>query len=57
MLRSGINIINGLNEEYGTHKRREDKKEGLCGVECESVSHMLWDCPEYILAFTEGAWR
>ena len=43
--RSGTN---GLNEELGRHRGREGKKECmLCGAECESVSHVLWDCPAY----------
>ena len=39
----------GLNEELGRHRgRREGKKECvLCGDECESVSHTLWDCSAY----------
>ena len=38
----------GLNEELGRHRGREGKKECvLCGNECESVSHTLWDCSAY----------
>jgi hypothetical protein len=38
----------GLNEELGRHRGREGRKECLlCGAECESVSHVLWDCPVY----------
>ena len=38
----------GLNEELGRHRGREGRKECLlCDVECESVSHVLWDCPAY----------
>ena len=38
----------GLNEELGRHRRREGRKECLlCDDECESVSHVLWDCPVY----------
>ena len=38
----------GLNEELGRHRGREGKKECvLCGDECESVSHTLWDCSAY----------
>ena len=34
----------GLNEAPG----REGRKECLlCGDECESVSHVLWECPAY----------
>ena len=36
----------GLNEELGRHRGREGRKECLlCDAECESVSHVLWDCP------------
>ena len=35
----------GLNEELGRHRGRKGKKEcELCGNECESVSHVLWEC-------------
>ena len=38
----------GLNEELGRHKGREGNKEcELCGNECESVSHVLWECSTY----------
>ena len=38
----------GLNEELGGHRRREGRKECLlCDDECESVSHVLWDCLVY----------
>ena len=38
----------GLNEELGRHSNRDGRKEcGLCGDECESVSHVLWECPAY----------
>ena len=37
-----------LNEELGRHRGREGRKEcALCDAECESVSHVLWDCPAY----------
>ena len=37
-----------MNEELGRHRGREGKKECLfCGDECESVSHVLWECPAY----------
>ena len=40
--RSGIH---GLNEELGRHRGREGNKEcELCGNECESVSHLMWEC-------------
>ena len=35
----------GLNEELGRHRGREGK--GICGAECESVVHVLWECPAY----------
>ena len=38
----------GLNEELGKHRGREGNKEcELCGNECESVSHVLWECSAY----------
>ena len=38
----------GLNEELGRHRGREGKVEcGICGAECESVVHVLWECPAY----------
>ena len=38
----------GLNEELGRHRGREGREECLlCDDECESVSHVLWDCPVY----------
>ena len=41
-----------LNEELGRHRGREGRKECLlCDAECESVSHVLWDCPAYRSAF------
>ena len=44
--RSGMH---GLNEELGRHRGREGRKECLlCDAECESVSHVLWDCPAYV---------
>ena len=35
----------GLNEELGRHRGRKECV--LCGDECESVSHTLWDCSAY----------
>ena len=32
----------GLNEELGRHRGREECT--LCGAECESVVHVLWEC-------------
>ena len=38
----------GLNGELGRHRGRQGRKECLlCDDECESVSHVLWDCPVY----------
>ena len=43
--RSGTN---GLNEELGRHRGRDDDRRcKLCGCECESVVHVLWECPVY----------
>ena len=44
----------GLNEELGRHRGREGKSEcTLCGAECESVVHVLWECTAYRASFTE----
>ena len=44
-LRSGTH---GLNEELGRHSGREGKYMcNLCGEDCESVGHFLWNCPVY----------
>ena len=41
--------MNGINEELGRQRGMEDKKERLLsGAECESISHVLWDCPAYM---------
>ena len=38
----------GLNEELERHGGREGKLEcTLCGAECESVVHVLWECSAY----------
>ena len=38
----------GLNEELDRHRGREGKSECvLCGAECESVVHVLWECSAY----------
>ena len=38
----------GLNEELGRHRGREGKSQcTLCGCECESVTHVLWECFVY----------
>ena len=47
----------GLNEELGRHRGREGKKECvLCGDECESVSHTLWDCSAYRSVLELNIW-
>ena len=34
-----------LNEELGRHSDRDGRVEcTLCGAECESVVHVLWEC-------------
>ena len=38
----------GLKEELGRHRGKEGKSEcTLCGAECESVVHVLWECSAY----------
>ena len=38
----------GLNEELGRHSYRDGRVEcTLCGAECESVVHVLWECSSY----------
>ena len=39
----------GLNEELGRHRGRKAGRNVCCVMqrECESVSHVLWDCPAY----------
>ena len=38
----------GLNEELGRHSDRDGGVEcTLCGAECESVVHVLWECSSY----------
>ena len=40
--------MHGLNEELDRYRVREGRKEcWLCDAVCESVSHVLWDCPAY----------
>ena len=37
-----------MNEEVGRYRGREGKSEcTLCGAECESVVHVLWECSAY----------
>ena len=44
----GQGYIHGLNEELGRHRGREGKVEcTLCVAECESVVHVMWECPSY----------
>ena len=43
--RSGTN---GLNEELGRHRDRNDDRQcKLCWEECKSVVHVPWECPVY----------
>ena len=40
--------MHGLNEKLGRHRGREGKSECiLCGAECESMVHVLWECSAY----------
>ena len=35
-------------EELGRHRGKNDDRQcKLCGEECESVIHVLWECPAY----------
>ena len=44
-LRLGTTV---LNEELGRHRGKNgDRQTRLCGEECESVVHVLWECPAY----------
>jgi len=37
-----------LNEELGRHRGRNARTECIsCGDECESIVHVLWECPAY----------
>ena len=41
----------GLNVELGRHRGEEGQVEcSICGGECESVVHVLWECPAYSLS-------
>ena len=45
MFRSGMH---GLNEELCRHSDGDGRVEcTLCGTECESVVHVLWECSTY----------
>ena len=35
----------GLNEELGRHTTRNIKLVFFCNCDCESVEHVLWECP------------
>ena len=38
----------GVNEEFDRHRGRNGMTEcTLCGDECESVVHVLWESPAY----------
>ena len=44
----------GLNEELGRHRGREGNVEcTLCGAECESIVHVLWEYPAYIIVIVD----
>ena len=46
----------GLNEELGRHSDRDGRVEcTLCGAECESVVHVLWECSSYSTGQLLGA--
>ena len=48
LFKFGRTGTHGLNEELGRHRCREGNNEcELCGNECESVSHVLWECLTY----------
>ena len=47
----------GLNEELGRHKGRNCWTECiLCGDDCESVVHVLWEHPAYTRIRGKGLW-
>ena len=47
-----------LNEELGRHRGREGKVEcTVCGAECESVMHVLLECPAYSNCRLTLYWR
>ena len=46
-----------MNEELGRHRGREGKSECvLCGAECESVLHVLWECSAESYLWRSYAW-
>ena len=48
--RSGTHVLN----ELGRYRGREGRSQCmLCDDECESVAHVLWDCPAYRKSFME----
>ena len=41
-------LTHGLNEELGRHITRNVSKACVfCNCDCESVEHVLWECPAY----------
>ena len=46
LLRRSRYTIDGLNKELGRH--RGDRQCKVCGDECESVVHVLWECPVHV---------
>ena len=46
-----------LNEELGRHRGKNgDRQCKLCGDECESVVHVLWECPALEIYFHGSCW-
>ena len=46
--RLSFKFRSGVNEELGRHSDRDGRVEcTLCGAECESVVHVLWECSSY----------
>ena len=44
---SQVLMFMSINEELGRHRGQSDRQSvyTLCGAECESVVHVLWECP------------
>ena len=55
-LDSYLSGTHGLNEELGRHRGREGKSEcTLCGAECESMVHVLWECSAYSSIYSRAS--
>jgi len=53
--RSGTN---GLNEKLGRHwGKNDDRQCKLCGDECESIVHVLWEFPVYDTILEILSWK